>query len=503
MYKKGYIMDTSNTRAVILAAGKSTRFKWKRSKILTHICGQPMIMFPLMRLKELNLPVTLVLGHQREVIEKEFEKRGISDVTYAYQNEQLGTGHAFACSRDAWDKENILVINGDVPLLSSARVKELLDKHQEKKADVSFFTTYMIKPDGYGRVIEKDGIISIVEEKDCTSEMLEVTKVNAGVYVFSRKFLNETIDKLSRNNASGEYYLPDLVNFAAEKGCRVEMIAAPFDEVRGVNTLQELWAVEQVTRSMLIKEWMLKGVRFELAQSIHIDIDVEIGEGSFIGTGAHLLQNTKIGENCFISAFTIIENTTINDGTTIHSHSVVQDSTIGKNVHVGPFARLRNDVTVEDSAVVGNFIEVKNSVIGAESKVKHFSYVGDASLGKRVNVGAGTIVCNYDGVNKHQTVIKDNVFIGSNSTLVAPVTINDKAYIAAGSTINKDVHSDDLAIARARQVNKPGYAKKLRGQETIEQMQNRSEKKIEVSRADDDFQFVGAVKTERGSEENL
>ena len=494
-------MDTCNTRAVILAAGKSSRFKWKRSKILTHICGQPMIMFPLKIMQELNLPITLVLGYQRENVEKELTKRGVSNLSYSYQDEQLGTGHAFACSRDTWDSDNILVLNGDVPLLTARRIKELLNRHKEEKADVSFFTTYMIKPDGYGRIIEKDGTVSIIEEKDCTSEMLEITKVNAGVYVMSRKFLEENIDKLAKHASSGEYYLPDLVNFAAEQGFRVQMISVPFDEVRGVNTLQELWAVEQVTRSMLIKDWMLRGVRFELAQNIHIDIDVEIGEGSFIGTGAHLLQNTKIGKNCFISAFTIIENTTVGDNTRIHSHSVLQDSIVGSDAHVGPFARLRNDVTVEDNAVVGNFVELKASKVGSSSKVKHLSYVGDASLGSNVNIGAGTVVCNFDGVNKHKTTIKDDSFIGSNSTLIAPITINEKAYIAAGSTINRDVKTDDLAIGRSRQVNKPGYAKKFMAQDIIKQETTTA--KMDVTRTDDDFQFVGAVKTERGSADNL
>ena len=496
-------MYTCNTRAVILAAGKSARFKWKRSKILTHICGQPMIMFPLKRIQELDLPITLVLGYQRDNVEKELAKRGVAGIDYAYQDEQLGTGHAFACSRDTWDSENILVLNGDVPLLKSCRIKKLLDRHRQEKADVSFFTTYMIKPDGYGRVIEKDGMVSIVEDKDCTAEMLETTKVNAGVYVMSRKFLEENIDKLAKHASSGEYYLPDLVNFAAEQGFRVQMISVPFDEVRGVNTLQELWAVEQVTRSMLIKDWMLKGVRFELAQSIHIDIGVEIGEYSFIGTGAHLLQNTKIGKNCFISAFTIIENTTVGDNTRIHSHSVLQDSVVGGYAHVGPFARLRNDVTVEDSAVIGNFVELKSSIVGLNSKVKHLSYIGDASLGENVNVGAGTVVCNFDGVNKHKTTIKDGAFIGSNSTLIAPINIDEKSYTAAGSTINRDVNTDDLAIGRARQINKPGYAKKFMAQDPIKIKQETPIKKMDVPRADDDFQFVGAVKTERGSEDNL
>jgi bifunctional UDP-N-acetylglucosamine pyrophosphorylase/glucosamine-1-phosphate N-acetyltransferase len=285
---------------------------------------------------------------------------------------------------------------------------------------------------------------------------------------------------------------------ASQEKLGVKTVSVPYDLVRGVNTLQDLWGVEQIKRSEFIKLWMAEGVRFELAQSIHIDINVKIGAGSFIGTGVHLLGNTVIGEECFVGAFTIIEDTIIAENTTIHSHSVIQHSTIGSNVHVGPFARLRQNVTVGNDVQIGNFVEVKTATIGEASKVKHLSYLGDATLGAGVNIGAGTVTCNYDGVKKSETVIEDGAFVGSNNTLIAPIAVGKNAYTAAGSVVNTDVPEDALAIGRTRQENKLGYAKKLReamkkasGEAHIEKM-----KPISHDNDDEIIQFRGAVKTD-------
>ncbi len=282
---------------------------------------------------------------------------------------------------------------------------------------------------------------------------------------------------------------------AGDSGLAVQALSVPFDDVRGVNTLQELWEVEQIKRSELIKHWMLRGVRFELAQSIHLDIDIEIGAGSFIGTGVHLLRGTKIGEECFLGAFSILANSQVGDGSTVHSHSVIQDSSIGCNVHVGPFARIRENGVIGDNAEIGNFVEVKNSTIGDKSKAKHLSYIGDAHIGSQVNIGAGTITCNYDGARKYKTIIEDNVFVGSNNTLVAPLHIGKESYTAAGSIITKDVPSESLAIGRARQENKIGYARELR-----EKLASQKD----LANEDDDlsFNFRGAVKTKSDHKEH-
>jgi len=491
-------MKTLNTRAIVLAAGRSTRFKRKQSKLLTHICGQPMVLFCLKRLKKLNIPTTLVLGYQADEIKSKISNHGITNIDYVEQKEQLGTGHAVLCTKDTWDSDTILILNGDMPLFSSEQIEKLLQKHTASNSTISFFSTYVFNPEGYGRIVERDGILNIVEEKNCTEDEKSVTKVNAGVYAIKKSFLLEALDKIQKDKTSGEFYL---VALAAKQGEKIQIIPAPFDDVRGVNTLQELWAVEQVQRSRLIEYWMDRGVRFELAQNIHIDIDAKIGEGSFIGTGVHLLGNTEIGEDCFISAFTILENTTVGNGSLIRSHSVIQDSAIGKDTQIGPFARLRNGVVIKDNVTVGNFVEMKKSTVGDNSKIKHLSYVGDAKVGNKVNIGAGTITCNYDGINKHQTVLKDGVFIGSNSTLVAPVTIGENAYTAAGSTINKDVGSGDLAIARSRQENKKGYAEKILNQKKNVKKETTVNYKTEsVQKA---FHFIGAVKTEVGSKEGV
>lgn len=478
-------MVSGNVRAILLAAGRSSRFKRKQSKLATTICGQPMVLYPLKELQKLRIPATMILGYQSEEIKLEVEKADISNVDFVLQQERLGTGHAVMCSRHTWDREHILILNGDMPLLKADFLERLVKKHTEKNAAVSFVATHVLEPSGYGRVIETNGRVLICEEKDCPSEYLNEKKVNAGIYLVKRTFLEKFITTLKKSEASGEFYITDLIAYASDEDT-VNIVQASFDEVRGVNTLHELWAVEQIMRSNIIKYWMDRGVRFDLAQNVHIDRTVEIGPDSNIGAGVQLRGKTKIGEGCTIDPFSIIKNTLVGDGTTIYSHSVIDDSVVGRGVHIGPFARLRNQVEVADNAAIGNFVEIKKSKIGNLSKAKHLTYIGDTTVGTAVNIGAGTIVCNYDGKDKHKTIINDRAFIGSNNTLVAPLEIGKGAYTAAGSTINKDVPGDDLAIGRARQENKKGYAKKIR----------EKRKKIKVN-------FLGAIKTHGGTEESL
>ncbi len=491
-------MATSTTRAVVLAAGKSSRFKTKKSKLLSSICGQEMILYPLHALEAHKIPITLILGHQAEEVEAAVVSAGMKDVSVILQAEQLGTGHAVLCSKDTWDADNILILYGDMPLLSKELIGQLLDEHEKSAAAVTLSTAYVLDPTGYGRVLERDGLIEIIEEKDCTSEQRLVNRINAGVYVMRRDFLESHITKLGKSSVTGEIYLPDLIAMASQENLGVKAISVPYDLVRGVNTLQDLWGVEQIKRSEFIKYWMAQGVRFELAQSIHIDINVTIGAGSFIGTGVHLLGNTSIGEECFVGAFTIIEDTIIAENTTIHSHSVVQHSIIGSNVHVGPFARLRQNVTVANDVQIGNFVEIKTATIGDSSKVKHLSYIGDATVGAGVNIGAGTVTCNYDGVKKSVTIIEDGAFVGSNNTLIAPIAVGKNAYTAAGSVVNTDVPADALAIGRTRQENKLGYAKKLRDAMKKDSAGGHIEKMKPISHDNDDeiIQFRGAVKTD-------
>jgi bifunctional UDP-N-acetylglucosamine pyrophosphorylase/glucosamine-1-phosphate N-acetyltransferase len=487
-------MAVQTARAVVLAAGQSTRFKTKKSKLLSNICGQSMILYPLRALEALAIPTTVILGYQAEVVEAEIKAAGVQNATFIVQKEQLGTGHAVLCSKATWDTDNIIILYGDMPLMTKEVIEHMLKNHEASGAVLTFCTSFVLDPHGYGRVIEQDGKLEIVEEKNCTDEQRLINRINAGVYVMQRAFLEEYIQKVDRNPLTGEIYLTDLVAMACKDNLHVNAISIPYDNVRGVNTLQELWGVEQIKRSEFIKYWMARGVRFELAQSIHIDINVEIGAGSFIGTGVHLLGSTKIGEECFIGAFTIIEDSIVGDGSNVHSHSVVQQTVMGSNVHVGPFARLRQNVTLGNDVQIGNFVEVKTAVIGAETKMKHLSYVGNATIGKGVNIGAGSVTCNYDGIQKNVTVIEDGAFVGSNNTLIAPLTIGENSYTAAGSVVNKDVPADALAIGRTRQENKPGYAKKLRDESNRHANGQHIEKMDAILHDDPQFQFRGAVK---------
>jgi bifunctional UDP-N-acetylglucosamine pyrophosphorylase/glucosamine-1-phosphate N-acetyltransferase len=441
--------------------------------------------------------------YQADAVQAEVEKADIKNTAFVLQEEQLGTGHAVACSQETWNRENILILYGDMPLVTKELIENLIQEHQETNATITFLTAMVMDPSGYGRVIERDGKFTIIEQKDATPEQCSINRINAGIYVMKRAFLEESIKKIGTSSISGEIYLVDLIKMACDQEQIVHAIQVPYDNVRGVNTLQDLWGVEQIKRSDFIKHWMANGVRFELAQSIHIDINVTIGAGSFIGTGVHLLGDTTIGEECFVGAFSIVSNSTVNDSSTIHSHSVVQNSKIGSNVHVGPFARLHEHVVVGDNAHVGNFVEVKRSIIGAKSRAKHLSYLGDAQLGDAVNIGAGTITCNYDGVQKNATIIEEGAFVGSNNTLVAPIKIGKGAYTAAGSTLTEDVPENALAIGRSKQTNKLDYAKKIRARRiahrekvTVEKMTIEESGESQQGKAGATFNFKGAVKTE-------
>lgn len=455
------MQNSLNTQAIVLAAGKATRFKTKKTKLLFNICGRSMILYPLKALEALEIPMTIVLGYQADVVRQEIERAEIPNVDFVIQEQQLGTGHAIACTKAVWKQENILIMYGDTPLIPQELIHSLIAQHQEHKAAITFCTTMVMDPTGYGRILEKDGKLEIIEEKNCTDDQRAINRINVGIYVVDKKFLSSNINNLQKNPETGEIYLVDLVKMACDQNLPVNTYQVPFDDVRGVNTLQELWSVEQIKRSEFIKHWMARGVRFELAQSIHIDIDVEIAAGTFIGTGVHLLGKTSIGEECTVGAFSILENTRLGDNVIIYSHSVIQDSVIGNEVHIGPFTRIREYTVIGNDVQIGNFVEIKKTHIGDHTKTKHLTYLGDAEIGESVNIGAGTIICNFNGFQKSKTIIEDNAFIGSNNTLIAPLTVGKGAYTAGGSTITKDVPAQGLAIGRSKQENKLDYAHKV------------------------------------------
>ena len=453
-----------NLQAIVLAAGKSTRFNTNQSKLIEKICGQEMILYTTKLLTDLKIKTTLVVGYQKELIEELIKKNHGQEISFIHQKEQLGTGHAVLCTESVWEKDNILILNGDAPLINEQIINSLYQTHIKNDACISFATAHNIDPSphAYGRVIQKDSKIKIIEAKDDKEDRGEHCCINAGIYLVKKEYLKNTIHNIQKSSVTGELYIIDLINIASDKGYKVETVTIPFDSVRGINTLQELWAAEQIKRSELIKLWMEKGIRFSAAQNNHIDLNVTIGAGSHIGTSVQLYGNTTIGTNCKIEAFSILEDATIENNVIVKSHSLIKDSYIKKNSIIGPFAHIHSNSTVAQESTIGNFVDVKNSIIGSETKIKHLSYIGDAEIGNSVNIGAGTITCNYNGITKERTIIKNNVFIGSHNSLIAPITIESNAFTAAGSVITKDVPSNAFAIARAHQVNKENYAQKLK-----------------------------------------
>lgn len=463
-------METPGIQAIILAAGKSSRFNTGSTKLSFTLCGQEMIAYPAKLLAQMHIPMTFVVGFQKQAIKEIIHHHEIPNVSFIEQEKQLGTGHALLCSQSTWNADTLLVLNGDIPLITHEIIEELITKHRENNATVSFVTTHSSDATaaGLGRVITHGNTIEIIEARHCTEEQL-ANPLNAGMYLFNRAFLEETLAAIPANEKSGEIYITDLIKKASDSGLTVVTTVAPFDYVRGVNTLKELWAAEHIKRSEILTHWMNKGVRFAAALNVCIDLDVEIGAGTFIGTGAVLTKGTRIGSNCIINAFSFISNTLIHDDVDIKPHSAICDSIIHKGSQVGPFAHLNNSI-IQDSVIIGNFVEVKRSTIGAQSKAKHLSYLGDASVGEKVNIGAGAITCNYNGVSKHETVIKDGAFIGGNCVLVAPITIGQQAMTAAGSVITNDVPENAVAFARARQENKEEYATELRQRWTQQEL---------------------------------
>ncbi|HZW60921.1 MAG TPA: bifunctional UDP-N-acetylglucosamine diphosphorylase/glucosamine-1-phosphate N-acetyltransferase GlmU [Candidatus Babeliales bacterium] len=457
-------MTLPNLQAILLAAGKSSRFQTGKTKLLEKICGQEMILYATRLLEQLSIPTSIVVGFQKEQVShvvKEYHGDLISFVT---QETQRGTGHALLCSKELWKHDNILIMNGDVPLIPQGTITELYFAHQAQNAAISFVIAHNADPSlgSYGRVVKEDNQIEIVEAKHFTGDPNKHCCINAGIYIINRKFLENSIAQIKPNESTAELYITDLVKMASMQGLPVVTVEAPFDRIRGINTLQELWIAEQIKRGELIKYWMDRGVHFSVAQNVHIDLDVTIGAGTKIGCGVHLLGKTEIGINCEVHEFSSLHTSTIGDNTIIFPHSIIKDTTIGCASKIGPFAHIHTQSHIGDHSVIGNFVEVKKSFIGNHTKAKHHAYLGDAHIGSNVNIGAGTIICNHNGATKNTTIINDGAYIGSNNTLVAPLTIGKQAFTAAGSVITDAVPAEALAIGRSRQVNKEGYAKKIK-----------------------------------------
>lgn len=449
----------SERYAIILAAGKGTRMKSSLYKVLHPVCGKPMVEHIIERVEEIkpNKIVTIV-GHGADKVKEQLDDR----CDYALQAEQLGTGHAVlqAAKFLKGKKGTTLVISGDTPLLTSQTLDNLFDYHQGKKAAATILTAHAEDPTGYGRILRDHvGIVDrIVEQKDASIEEARVQEINTGTYCFDNEVLFEALNKVTTNNAQGEYYLTDIISILKEAGLNIAAYQTPdFNESLGVNDRVALAQANKIMRDRINRRHMYNGVTFIDPAATYIDADVKIGAETVIEPGVYLKGDTVIGENCVITAQSQIVDSTIEDNVTVKA-SVIEESIVRKGADVGPFAHLRPQADIGEKAHIGNFVEVKKAEIGPHTKVGHLTYVGDATLGKDINVGCGTVFVNYDGKNKHHTTVGDHSFIGSGTNLIGPLTIAPNSCTAAGSTITDDVPQNTLAIARARQVNKADYA---------------------------------------------
>ena len=446
--------------AIVLAAGQGTRMKSDIPKVLHRANGKALVQWVLDTLRASDVEDTVVvLGHGSEQVEDAI--RG--QATFAYQREQKGTGHAVMQAVDAIgaNADCVLVVCGDTPLLTEGTIRKLIAQHREEKNAVTVLTAIAPNPFGYGRMIrDEKGIVKIVEQKDATPEEQAVAEINAGTYCFDREFLIANLPKLTTNNAQGEYYLTDLIGIARSAGLGVGGYPMEdFSESLGVNNRVQLAQAAEILRARKCNELMTAGVTIIAPAQTYVESTVSVGRDTILYPGVLLEGNTTIGEGNIIGANCRIANSTIGDDNEIQQ-TVMNEATVGNGCNIGPFAYLRPGATLADRVKIGDFVEVKKSTIGEGSKLPHLSYVGDAIVGSGVNIGCGSITCNYDGVNKYQTIIGDGAFIGSNTNLIAPVQVEANAFIGAGSTITKDVPADSLALTRAPLVVKESWNKK-------------------------------------------
>lgn len=451
-----------NRYAVVLAAGKGTRMKSNLYKVMHPVMGKPMVGHVVDAARHANIDdVVTITGFGSEVVKDYLGNRS----QYALQEEQLGTAHAVMQAKNLLQgkKGVTVVLSGDTPLLTSETLSQALDHHERVGAKVTVLTAHAENPYGYGRVIrEQDGSVSkIVEQKDANESEQAVQEINTGTYCFDNQLLFDTLDQVDNNNAQGEYYLPDVVEILKNQG---QFISAyqldSMSEALGVNDRVALSKATEFMRQRINEKHMRNGVTIQDPTSTYIENDVQIDSDTVIEPGVYLRGKTRIGKDCLITAHSDIKNSKIEDKVVI-KQSTLQEAVVGKDSDVGPYSHLRPNTQLGEKVHIGNFVEVKKSSLAKGSKAGHHSYIGDAQVGENVNIGCGVIIANYDGENKHQTIVRDDVFIGSNATIVAPVEIQSASFIAAGSTINKDVPSESLAIARAKQEIKEGYANKL------------------------------------------
>jgi bifunctional UDP-N-acetylglucosamine pyrophosphorylase / glucosamine-1-phosphate N-acetyltransferase len=456
-----------NIAVAIMAAGKGTRLKSKRPKVLHEVGGKPLLAHVIHAAARLVAPqqIFTIIGHEAESVAAAVQHTGVD---FVMQAEQKGTGHAMQCAREALKtSEHVLVLSGDVPLIRTETLQRLMDFHLAEKASMTILTAEPLDPTGYGRIIrrkaDKPPVTGIVEQKALDKKQAKLGEINSGIYAFRTADLFAVIDRLSTKNAHGEYYLTDVAGLLVRS--RKKVVAIKTDnptEVLGANTLAELVMLDADMRRTKAQALLASGVTIFRPETCVIDTEVEVGVDTVIEPFVQLLGKTTVGEDCRIRSYSVIKDSVIGDGVQVRPGCIFDEAKVGAGAVVGPYSHLRPGSDIGEQAHVGNFVETKKVRMGKGSKANHLSYLGDAEIGEKVNVGAGTITCNYDGVHKHLTRIEDGAFIGSDSTLVAPLTVGKGAYVGAGSCITQNVPPDSLALGRSQQIIKPEWAKKRR-----------------------------------------
>jgi bifunctional UDP-N-acetylglucosamine pyrophosphorylase / glucosamine-1-phosphate N-acetyltransferase len=467
---RGVVSRPDRVAIAILAAGKGTRLKSRYPKVLHEIAGKPLLAHVVAAAAQVveSRDIFAIIGHQAKPVRQALAPTGIS---FVLQSEQRGTGHAIMMARDALSSfDTVLVLSGDVPLIQPQTIARLRDFHFENGAAMTILTAELDNPTGYGRVLRKlkkgretDEVERIVEQKALRGKGAKHREINSGIYAFATKPLYAHIRRLTTDNAHQEFYLTDMAEHLRKAGEKVVALRAPDpSEVLGVNTRLELAKLDATLRDRKARELMEAGITIFRPETCDIDADVQIGADTVIEPFVQLVGNTNIGADCRIRSYSIITNCELGDGVLVRPGCILEDSIVRNGARLGPYSHLRPGSDIGEGAHVGNFVETKKTRLGKGSKANHLTYLGDSEIGEGVNVGAGTITCNYDGTNKYRTLIDDGAFIGSDATLVAPVRIGRGAYVGAGSCITEDVSADALAIGRGRQVTKEGWAAERR-----------------------------------------
>jgi len=461
-------MDNQNFAIAIMAAGKGTRLKSKRPKVLHEIGGRALLLHVISAARTI-VPadhIYCIIGHEADSVRAAVAHTGVA---FVLQTEQRGTGHALQMLKadfelsGATPPENLLVLSGDVPLIRPETIAAVRDAHLQERAAMTILTAIPDNPHGYGRVLrlkeDAPEVTAIVEQKSLTPQQLGAREINSGIYCFNTRALFSKLDALDTNNAHGEFYLTDVAALLVAEGKRVVAVKAEsVNEVLGANTIAEMMHLDRAMRLETANRLMAEGITIFRPETCVIDSEVQVGPDTIIEPYVQLLGATSIGSDCRIRSYSVIQNSQLGDNVTVRNGCILDSAEVAAKAILGPYAHLRPESKIGEGAHVGNFVETKKVTLGKGSKANHLTYLGDAVIGAGVNVGAGVITCNYDGIHKHQTTIGDGVFVGSDSTLVAPITIAEGAYIAAGSCITEDVPPGALALGRSRQTTKPGWA---------------------------------------------